>query len=107
MYDGWHTYGLLWTPEQYVFFVDGVATWKTVGGGVSQVPGQVRLTNEVRKEGSTNTAWGVPQRVFDAMKNAPAEFVIDYVKIYQNTEYENLSAQARISLMQASCSSIP
>lgn len=72
MYDGWHTYGLLWTPEQYVFFVDGVATWKTVGGGVSQVPGQVRLTNEVRKEGSTNTAWGVPQRVFDAMKNAPA-----------------------------------
>ena len=88
MYDGWHTYGLLWTPEQYVFFVDGVATWKTVGGGVSQVPGQVRLTNEVRKEGSTNTAWGVPQRVFDAMKNAPAEFVIDYVKIYQNTEYE-------------------
>ncbi|HIT52702.1 MAG TPA: glycoside hydrolase family 16 protein [Candidatus Fimivicinus intestinavium] len=88
MYDGWHTYGFLWTPEQYVFFVDGVATWKTVGGKISQVPAQVRLTNEVRKEGSTNTAWGVPQRVFDAMKDAPAEFLIDYVKIYQNTSYE-------------------
>lgn len=30
----------------------------------------------------------MPQRMFDAMKDAPAEFVIDYVKIYQNTEYE-------------------
>ena len=89
MYDGWHTYGLLWTPDCYIFFVDGTATWKTVGGVVSQVPAQVRLTNEVRCEGSTNTAWNTPMKVFNAMKDAPAEFQIDYVKIYQNTNYES------------------
>jgi hypothetical protein len=88
MYEGWHTYGLLWTPDCYVFFVDGVATWNTIGGGVSQVPAQVRLTNEVRTIGSTNTAWGTPQRAFTATKDAPAEFEIEYVKIYQNTDFE-------------------
>jgi beta-glucanase (GH16 family) len=90
MYDGWHTYGLLWAPDYYVFFVDGVATWKTIGGGVSHVPAQVRLTNEVRTIGNTQTAWGTTMREFTATKDAPAEFEIEYVKIYQNTAFEPL-----------------
>ncbi|MDR1410373.1 MAG: glycoside hydrolase family 16 protein, partial [Oscillospiraceae bacterium] len=62
MYDGWHTYGLLWTPDCYIFFVDGIATWKTTGGGVSQVPGHLRLTNEVRTTGNNNAAWSTPMK---------------------------------------------
>ena len=30
LYDGeFHTYALLWTPEMYVFYVDGEETWRT------------------------------------------------------------------------------
>jgi hypothetical protein len=89
MYDGWHTYGLLWTPDAYIFFADGVATWKTIGGGVSQVAAQLRLTNEIRTEGNDNAAWSTPMKAFTATKDAPAEFEIDYVKVYQNTAFES------------------
>ena len=27
--EGWHTFGLLWTDEEYVFYVDGSETWRT------------------------------------------------------------------------------
>src|SRR5699024_7442670 len=27
--EGYHTFGLLWTPEKYVFYVDGEKTWET------------------------------------------------------------------------------
>ena len=36
--EGWHTFGLLWTPDEYVFYVDGKETWRTKAGGVCQVP---------------------------------------------------------------------
>lgn len=87
-YEGWHTYGLLWTPEYYVLYFDGKPTWKTVGGGVSQVPAHMRFTNEVRNEGCQISAWGTPMKVFTATKDKPAEFKIDYVKVYQNTAFE-------------------
>ncbi len=35
--EGFHEYGLLWTPEEYVFYVDGKEVWRTQAGGVSQV----------------------------------------------------------------------
>ena len=34
--EGYHTFGLLWTPEEYVFDVDGHETWRTKAGGVSR-----------------------------------------------------------------------
>ena len=35
---GFHDYGLLWTPEEYAFYVDGKEVWRSKAGGVSQVP---------------------------------------------------------------------
>ena len=41
-YDGeYHTFGVLWTPEEYVFYVDGAETWRTdagEAGGTCEVP---------------------------------------------------------------------
>ena len=36
--EGWHTFSLLWLPDEYVFYVDGKETWRTKAGGVCQVP---------------------------------------------------------------------
>ena len=35
---GWHTFGLLWLPDEYVFYIDGKETWRSKAGGVCQVP---------------------------------------------------------------------
>jgi beta-glucanase (GH16 family) len=42
-----HDYGLLWTPEEYVCYVDGKEVWLTKAGGVSQVPEFLKLTEEI------------------------------------------------------------
>ena len=45
--EGFHDYALLWTPEEYVFYVDGKEVWRTKAGGVSQVPEYLKLTEEI------------------------------------------------------------
>lgn len=80
LYEGYHTYALKWTPTEYVFYVDGVATWATNYGGVCKVPAFLRLTNEVR--GDIVGPYG--QRLGDFTSG---EFYIDYVKVYQNKNY--------------------
>jgi len=73
--EGFHTFGLFWTPEEYVFYVNGQETWRTRGGGVSQVPQFAKLTEEIGK-------WGgdITQAVL------PDEFVVDYVRVYDITD---------------------
>lgn len=85
LYEGWHTYSLLWTPERYTFFVDGKATWQTNAGGVSRVPAFLRLTTEIRR-GETGP-YGVALGEFTNTKENPAVFEIDYVKVYQHTDF--------------------
>ena len=69
--NGFHTFALLWTTNEYVFFTDGQETWRSSAGGVSQVPEYLKLTEEIG-------AWG------GDIKRAklPDYFVVDYVRIY-------------------------
>ncbi len=71
MSEGFHTFGLYWTPDEYVFYVDGQETWRTSGGGVSQVPQYAKLTEEIGK-------WGGDI----AEAKLPDHFVADYVRVY-------------------------
>ncbi|HNS21485.1 MAG TPA: alpha-L-fucosidase [Sedimentisphaerales bacterium] len=90
--EGFHTFGLHWTPDEYVFYVDGKETWRTSGGGVSQAPGYAKLTEEIG-------AWGG-----DIKKaNLPDHFIVDYVRVYdlaapaayaENVEKKALIARA-------------
>ncbi len=69
--EGFHTFGLHWTPDEYVFYVDAKEIWRTKGGGVSQVAEYAKLTEEIG-------AWGG-----DISKAAlPDYFVVDYVRVY-------------------------
>ncbi len=69
--EGWHTFGLYWTPEEYVFYVDGMESWRTSAGGVSQVPQFAKLTEEIGK-------WGGDI----AQAELPDYFTVDYVRVY-------------------------
>jgi alpha-L-fucosidase len=69
--EGFHTFGLLWTPQEYVFYVDGKETWRTSAGGVSQVPEYAKLTEEIG-----TWAGDIKQATL------PDYFVVDYVRVY-------------------------
>jgi len=71
LYDGFHTYACHWTKDEYVFYVDGIETWRTSAGGVTQVPGFMKITAEAAK-------WAGDAQEADL----PAYMVVDYVRVY-------------------------
>lgn len=85
LYDGYHTYALKWTPEYYVFYIDGKPTWATMGGGVSKVKEFLRLTVEI-DAGDGSGPHG--QKIGQFSHESDSEFLIDYVKVWQNENYE-------------------
>ena len=46
LYEGWHTYGFQWTPDEYIFYIDGEETWRTSEPGICEQPGYMKLTTE-------------------------------------------------------------
>lgn len=70
--DGYHVFGLEWTPESYSIFVDGI---KMHNGKqyISQVPQFMVLSMEVNEQvvGKLNR------------KNLPDSFLVDYVRVYK------------------------
>ena len=66
-----HEFGLWWSPEEYVFYVDGRETWRTRAGGVCQVPLYLKWSSEIGSwAGDIHKA------------KLPDDTVIDYVRVY-------------------------
>lgn len=84
LYDGYHTFALKWTPEYYVFYIDGAATWASEGGGVSKVKEFLRLTVEI----DTGNEYGPHGQNIGTFDGENTDFLIDYVKVWQNENYE-------------------
>lgn len=80
LYEGYHTFALKWTPDEYVFYIDGIASWASNFGGVCAVPAFLRLTCEIKN--NTTGPYGQRLGKFDG-----APFKIDYVKVFQNSNY--------------------
>ena len=73
-----HTFGLLWTPEKYVFYVDGVEDG-TVTENISGIPQFILISTEsrgYRKEDHRPTA-----EAFAAAR-AGDTFLVDYVRVF-------------------------
>jgi alpha-L-fucosidase len=83
--EGFHTFGLHWKPDEYVFYVDGKETWRTNAGGVSQVPQYMKLTEEIGKWGGDITKAKLPDY-----------FVADYVRVYDAVEQEGTAGQKEL-----------
>jgi autotransporter-associated beta strand protein len=75
--DTWHTYGLLWTPTAYTFYVDGVAkNTCTRSDAISKSPEIVYLDG-------LPGADGAPAGGFGTVATSVTQAAFDYVRIYQ------------------------
>ena len=75
-YEEFNTYGLEWNEDEYIFYINGVETFRTDYGGVSQNEEYLILSVEMKGEN------GIPSE----RENLPAEgaeFIVDYVRVYQ------------------------
>lgn len=71
IYTQWNTYGLEWTEDEYIFYINGVESCRTsFGKGVSTIPETVLL--------SLCIPAGMNQP-----KTYKTEFVVDSIRIYQ------------------------
>lgn len=75
IYNEYNTYGLEWTEDEYIFYVNGVETCRSsFGNGTSQVEEEVRVSLEVPDAEKLESL---------DKETYHSEFVIDYVRIYQ------------------------
>jgi beta-glucanase (GH16 family) len=72
--EGFHTFGVLWLPDQYVFYIDGKETWRSTAGGICKAPLHIRVSDEIGP-------WG------GDIKKAklPDSCLVDYVRVYDLT----------------------
>lgn len=70
-HDGYHVYSVEWTPNEYVFRVDGQETMRT-SEGVSRVPEYLILS-------LISSAWELPKN----KDRAPGEMKVDWVRIWR------------------------
>ncbi len=82
-YENYNTYGLLWTPDEYVFYINGYETARTSFGGVSKQPEFLILSCEV-DGGSAEPTFGWSGNISKNDKSSfLAEFRVDYVRAYK------------------------
>lgn len=75
IYNEYNTYGLAWTEDEYIFYINGVESARSsFGNGVSQVPEQLIVSLEI------------PDGEIKYDKDYTTEFVVDYVRIYEPIE---------------------
>ena len=72
IYEGWHTFALEWTKTAYIFYIDGVETWRTDAGGICETPLYVKVSTEVG-------FWAGQMQESDPLPN----LLVDYVRVYQ------------------------
>lgn len=74
IYNTYNTYGLKWTEDEYIFYINGVETTRSsFGDGVSQVPEDIVVSLCMPSEITHD-------------KDFKTQMVVDYVKIYQTPE---------------------
>jgi len=74
LHTDWHTFAVEWTPDELVFFTDGVETWRT-DAAVPRLAEYLLLTCEVGD-------WG--GEIEDA--DLPAQILVDYVRVWQRAD---------------------
>jgi len=88
-YEEFNTYGLKWTPEEYIFYVNGAETGRSRYGGVCREPLFLLLSVEVDGVGGIPSAGWSGKITKNRGDSLPAEFVVDYVRVYAPKEGYN------------------
>lgn len=83
--EDFHVMGLLWEPDGYTIYLDGVPRGPKVGNegneAVSQIPEFILLTTEC-KWYRTKKMTGLPHQDLEAAWAAKDDFVVDYVRVF-------------------------
>jgi beta-glucanase (GH16 family) len=84
-YTEYNTYGVEWSPEEYIFYINGRETGRLSTGGVSQNPEYLLLSVEFAGSDGVQSSdrHGVGKIELTPAQNWPAAFVVDYVRCYQ------------------------
>jgi beta-glucanase (GH16 family) len=84
-YKEFNTYGLEWSPEEYIFYLNGCECGRISTGGVSDNPEYLLLSCEVAGHDGIADAdrHGTGKIGLTPKANWPTEFVVDYVRCYQ------------------------
>ena len=78
---GWHTFGLLWTDEEYVLYVDGKKTWRT-DKAISGRSEYIILSLEVGRWAGDISQATLPDSLYG-----------DDVRVYHKAEPEHLGGK--------------
>ncbi len=72
--EGFHTFGLEWLPDKYIFYIDGYKFYE-VTEGISNIEEYMILSMEY------------PRKIEEVSKTVfPDVFIVDYVKVYQKND---------------------
>ncbi len=82
-YEEFNTYGLEWNENEYIFYINGVETGRLSTGGVSQNPEYLLLSCEVAGENGVAYADRHGVGKMNMKPGDTAEFIVDYVRVYQ------------------------
>lgn len=77
---GYRTYGMLWTPTEQKFYVNGVLKWTYTGTAISQRSEYFILSSEVEDNG---WAGDIPVSGYGTYASSNAFMDVDYVRVYQ------------------------
>lgn len=74
--DGWFLISLLWTNEEYIFYINGKEAWRTAAGNTSIIPSELIFSDEINND----VSWSGDIR---EAQNLPDRYEIDFVKVYK------------------------
>jgi hypothetical protein len=84
-----HTFGMLWEPDGYTFYIDGAQHGDKAGGGpgeaVSHVPEFILISAEA-KDFRQNMMTGPAAPGLEAALAAGDDFLVDYVRVFDPEE---------------------
>ena len=80
-YEEFNTYGLEWTEDEYIFYINGVEVGRSDFGGVSQIKEHMILSVEVGGD-NAGPADSLAGPSIDTNTEPPTDFIIDYVSYY-------------------------
>lgn len=83
-YEEFNTYGLEWTPDEYIFYINGVECGRLSQGGVSQNPEYLILSCEIAGENGVAYADRHGTGPISLKEGETAEFIVDYVRVYEH-----------------------
>lgn len=77
IYKEYVTYGVLWTENEFIFYIDGKESGRSTNGATTD-PAFMLLTCQVRINGEEH-----PEVLDNPENTFPAKFIVDYVRVYE------------------------